>query len=116
MISLPLASVSAGTLERRAKPRIECNYPAVVRAYGSGGKKFEERVALTNLSAKGLYLQTHRSIALGSELIVLVSLSRVPRNGKPAGLIAMLGPVVRSEILSDGRCGVAIKLEKHRFL
>lgn len=112
MIHTPLTP----TLERRAKPRIECAYPAVVRRYVSGGKQFEEKATLTNLSAGGLYLQLKRAIDPGDELFVLVHLSNAPRNGTPIAAIAVRGPVVRSELQSDGQCGIAIKVEKNRFL
>jgi len=102
--------------ERRSKPRIECAYPAVVRGLEPSGKRFEESAVLANLSACGLYLRLNRPVEPGRELTVLIRLSNAPRDEAKLSSIATRGVVVRSELQPDGRCGLALKFERHHFL
>jgi len=106
----PLTAIY-NTLERRAKPRFECAYPAVVRGIDSAGARFEERATLANLSYGGLYLQMACRVDSKRPLFVMV---RFPNT--PPTLIALRGPIVRSESKPDGHYGLAIRLESHRFL
>jgi len=101
--------------ERRCKPRIPCSYPAIVQSRSTRNGKFIENATLVNLSATGLYLQVSRSLQTGDKLLVTISLT----NGLPGSDIPKLaaeGIVVRTEPLLEGNFGVAIKIERYRFL
>ena len=110
------ATRSNFTPERRAKPRIDCSFLAVVRGRDLRGKRFQAKAVLVNLSARGLYLQLDQPVVENQRVFVVMRLSDVAQVGVPIAQIAMSGLIVRSDPQSDGRCGLAIKLEKHRFI
>jgi hypothetical protein len=103
------------TPDRRVKPRIECDYPAIVEGYEPDGSKYNEQVTLANLSASGLFMLANRYIESGSKLTVTVLLSN-PSDDDEVPKLATNGIVVRTEPHLDGKCGVAIKFSNYRFL
>jgi hypothetical protein len=102
------------TSDRRAKPRIECDYPAIIEGYDVEGKKFNEHGKLTNLSARGLFILANRYIENGSKLSVTVLLSN-SLTDLDAPKLATNGIVVRIEPQIDGTCGIAVKFNHYRF-
>jgi hypothetical protein len=102
--------------ERRAKPRIQCGYPALVRGRETDGREFEARATLENLSAGGAYLRQQQFVTPGQPLTVLIRLSSASPEEVRVPSIATLGTVVRSKLQADGTCGLAIKFRHHRFL
>jgi hypothetical protein len=103
------------TPDRRIKPRIECDYPAIVEGYEKDGSKYNDQAKLANLSASGLYMLAHRFIENGTKLSVTVLLSN-HNDDKDAPRLATSGTVVRSEPKANGVCGVAVKFTHYRFL
>jgi hypothetical protein len=103
------------TLDRRVKPRIECDYPAIVEGYDADGTKFNDQAKLANLSASGLFLLANRFIENGSKLTVTVLLSNSMID-KEVPKLATNGIVVRTEPKMNGTCGVAVKFSNYRFL
>ena len=103
------------TQDRRIKPRIECDYPAIIEGHEDGGAKYSDRAKLENLSASGLFLMASRNIKNGSKLSVTVLLSS-SFNNEDAPRLATDGVVVRTVPIADGICGVAIKFNHYRFL
>ena len=104
-------------VERRAKPRVECSYPAILRGHSGGKDKFETRAILSNMSASGMFLRTKRYVQQGEILFVVVRLSTAPLNGHDeAHRLAASGKVVRIEPKADGTYGVALQLHQYRFL
>lgn len=101
--------------ERRAKPRIQVAFPALVRGKDSTGK-FEEDARIDNLSAIGLYMQMKREVALGSSLFVTLRFTTQPSFQIAAPILATRGTVVRTEVKNDGTCNLAVRLEHYRFL
>jgi hypothetical protein len=102
-------------LDRRRKPRTNCQYPATVQGQDEQGKKFEEPAKLANLSATGLYLWIHREVQQGPKIFVIVRLSNdLIKEATPC--IATNGIVTRTEPQPDGVWGVAIKFQGYRFL
>lgn len=101
--------------ERRAKPRIKVEFPALIRGRDATGK-FQEDALIRNLSVAGLYLHTKRTVALGSSLFVTLQLSTQAATQNSALYLATLGTVVRTEIEHDGTCNLAIKFDRYRFL
>jgi hypothetical protein len=103
------------TSDRRIKPRIICDYPAIIEGYESNGNKFNENGKLLNLSASGLFMRTNRSIENGSKLSVIILLTSTPSDFDTPK-IATNGIVVRTEPQMDGTCGIAIKFNNYKFL
>ena len=102
-------------VERRSKPRIKCAYPAIVRGCSLNGKKFEENAAVLNLSASGVYVLLNCFIQKDQELSVKIAF---PTGSLEMGTskLATTGIVVRTEALSEGVLGIAIKFQHYRFL
>ncbi len=105
----------SSTPEKRIKPRVSCDYPAIVAGYDQDGNKYSELAQLANLSASGLYMKANRMIENGSVLDVIILLAGAVIE-KDAPKIATNGTVVRTEPQSDGSCGIAIKFNRYRFL
>lgn len=103
------------TQDRRAKPRINCDYPAIVEGYDVDGSIYNDQAKLVNLSASGLFMLLNRDLVAGSKLSVTVHLcsSLVDANTPK---IATNGIVVRSEHQSNGTHGIAVKFYHYRFL
>ncbi len=101
--------------ERRNKPRINCDYPAIVQGRDPRGKRFEEETRLKNLSASGLYLLIHHPVEHGDRLSVIVCLSSTPIEDTTPKIVAS-GIVVRTEPQPDGAFGVAVKFHRYRFV
>ena len=102
--------------DRRVKPRIECNYPAVVRGADPNRKKHVQEVIACNMSLGGLYLQSEQLAEVGSQLLVVVKLSGEPAPSAEALSVAAHGVVVRTEAGRDGTHGMGIKFEHYRFI
>jgi len=103
------------TPDRRIKPRIECDYPAIVEGYNGDGAKYNDKAKLSNLSASGLFMLANRYIESGTKLSVTVLLSNsFEDNDSPR--LATNGIVVRTEVKPNGMCGVAIRFTQYRFL
>jgi hypothetical protein len=103
------------TPDRRIKPRIECDYPAIIEGYDNEGGKYNDHGKLANLSASGLYMLTNRVVENGSKLSVTVLLSNSYENND-APRLATTGIVVRTEPKTSGLYGVAVKFNHYRFL
>lgn len=102
-------------LERRRKPRIPCQYTAVVRGRDALGNKYDESARLANLSATGLYMLVKRPFECGETVFVVVRLHSDPIIQTPPG-IATNGVVMRIEPQKDGNYGIAMKFQHYRFL
>jgi hypothetical protein len=103
------------TPDRRIKPRVICDYPAIIKGYDGYGNKYKENAKLANLSASGLYMKANRTIENGSILSVTILLTSTLIE-KDTPKIATNGIVVRIEPQVDGTCGVAVKFNHYRFL
>lgn len=103
-------------VERRSRPRLSCSYPAALRGWLPGGKRYEARAVLSNLSASGMYLRTKHVLRLGELVFVIVRMATRPLDTAAVLRIAALGIVVRVETKVDGTYGVALQLRRYRFL
>ena len=102
------------TPDRRVKPRIDCDYPAIIKGYDVDGTKYSDHAKLANLSAGGLFMLANRLIENGSRLAVTVLLSNSLID-KDAPKLATNGIVVRTEPQTNGTCGIAVKFYQYRF-
>lgn len=107
-------------VDRRQKPRIDCDYPAIIRIHESQGEIIEADATLANISASGMYLRSRRFVSKGNQIFILVRLSKTAsKNVKLSSAIANIaarGQVVRVEPKPDGGYGIAVQLERHRFI
>jgi hypothetical protein len=103
-------------IERRASPRTDLPFLAVVRGVDAAGDRFLTETVIDNISGCGLYLRLPRPVEHGSKLLVIVQLSFPGARGVPGTRVALRGNIVRMEPQLDGRCGVAITFQHHRFL
>jgi hypothetical protein len=103
-------------IERRGKPRLSCSYPAALRGRLPGGKRYEARAVLSNLSASGMYLRTKHVLRIGEQIFMVVRMATRPLGTETALQIAAIGVVVRVEAKVDGTYGVALRLRRYRFL
>ncbi len=103
------------TTDRRVKPRISCDYPAIIEGIDTRGTKYNDHAKLSNLSGSGLFMITNRSIESGSKLSVIVLLSNVLVD-IDAPKLSTNGIVVRTEPQLNGTYGIAVKFFNYRFL
>ena len=100
-------------LDRRRTLRVDLPFPVTVRGTDATGDRFTLDTTLDNLSACGLYFCLPRPVAPGAKLFLVVRLTPGPEAGPS---VAMRGVIVRAELLADGRTGVAVSFDDHRFL
>jgi hypothetical protein len=103
------------TTDRRVKPRIDCDYPAIIEGYDRDGTKYNDHAKLANLSASGLFMLAQRNLKNGTKLSVTVLLSNMISE-VDAPKLSTNGIVVRTEPQNNGTCGIAIKFTNYRFL
>jgi hypothetical protein len=103
----------AHDFERRRKPRLKEPFPARVWGVDSGDLPFNVDCVIKNISSTGLYLSAPTLVDAGSEVRLVVHLLNGPSTGATASL---QGRILRSETQADGKHGLAIAIEKHRFL
>ncbi|HKX27186.1 MAG TPA: PilZ domain-containing protein [Blastocatellia bacterium] len=102
-------------LERRSKQRIKNPFPALVRGLTAGGKQFELRTVLDNLSAGGLYLRLPERIETGHRLSIMIQLSNGLTGGRPGLRVLVHGEVLRVEPQPGGIYGLAVAFKRHRM-
>jgi PilZ domain len=103
-------------VERRARQRMAIPYPARVRGINDQGQQFREDTILDNISMGGMYLQLSQCLVPGSQVTVAVRLSINPSGEEPAPRLAAHGEVLRAEVQSNGRCGIAVQFKSRRIL
>ena len=99
--------------DRRGKPRLSEPFPARIWGVDSGDLPFNVDCVLDNISSTGLYLRMARPVDVGNEVRLIVHLLNGPTTGATA---SVQGRILRSELQADGKHGLAIAIEKHRFL
>lgn len=102
--------------ERRSKPRVRVDCPALVRRRNGTNAKIEEDAIVENASACGLYLHLSHSIEPGSRLLVLFSLACHSSDKANVPRVAVRGVVVRTEPQGEDTVGLGIKIERYRLI
>lgn len=102
-------------VEQRAKPRITCAYPAIVRGVAHSGTRFQDVMQLCDLSTLGMYLKSARALPVGQTLFLVFWFSSHPKPAQASALAAR-GTVVRTEVRADGSHGIALHLLRYRFI
>jgi PilZ domain-containing protein len=101
------------TRERRVKPRLNEPFPVRIWGVDSGDLPFNVDCVLDNISSTGVYLRMPRPVTVGSEVRMIVHLLSGPTTGATASL---QGRILRAESQPDGRHGLAVSIERHKFL
>ena len=105
------------TTERRSKPRVDVEFPAVVRGVDAQGRRFEEQTTVCNLSAGGLYLRLREQVELDSRLFIYFRFTGIWESQKmPALAVAAHGVVRRIEEQPGGSAGVGVLFQHYRLL
>jgi len=95
--------------ERRGKPRVEEPFQATMYGVDSAGLPFNADCVLDNLSCWGLYLRILQPMSCGSEVQLLVQISK-------GAALALKGRVLRDEPQPDSKHGLAIAIDGYDFL
>jgi hypothetical protein len=103
------------TLDRRVKPRIKCDFLAVVEDPNINGTNYQDHGKLVNLSASGLFMLVNRDIEMGQNFFVTIHLVN-SLNNTDSPRLATNGIVVRTEPRTADICGIAIKFQDYRFV
>jgi len=108
-----LKALDAGVAERRVKPRIVQPFPTKVRGKDSTGEIFEIDCAVDNISSSGVYLRLPVQVESGAQLELVTKFE----NGHGTGATARLAcQVLRNEPHANGLYGLAMAIEKYKFL
>lgn len=108
-----VADSTAVTEERRRKARIYKPFPARIWGIDSGNLPFNVDCVVDNLSGNGVHLGVWQELKPGTEVKMTVHLVSGSAMGATA---ALSGRVLRDELQPDGRHGVAVAIETHKFL
>ena len=112
---MEIHSVIAPFLERRIKPRMECDYPVIIQGREIGGTKFKEKGRVINLSRNGMFVLLDEAIPDCVEVSVQIILFTGCEEFQSSKL-ATTGTVVRRENIYDEAFGIAIKFQRFRIL
>jgi hypothetical protein len=102
-------------LERRAKPRIICDYPALIKSQDAHKKIITGEARVINLSSGGIYLLIASPVLADAEVHVKIAF---PTGSLVWGTsnLATTGVVLRCEPQVNGTFGIAIKFHGYKFL
>ena len=103
-------------VDRRGKERVYTPFQATVRGLDANGTSFYSKTVVDNLSASGLYLRLTHCPKPGAKLFVSVQFANAQVNDLPAGRLEIRGEVLRVEPKPGGVCGLAIVIERNRFV
>ncbi len=102
--------------DRRTKPRLDCSYPALLRQRLVGGNTIESLATISNISASGMYLRTQHYVPRGQTLFIMARLSNQTSEKAEVPSLAATARVVRVEPKPDGSYGLAICMQRYRFI
>lgn len=99
--------------ERRAKPRLREEFRGTVERVDGNGQALQQDCLIQNISASGLYLRGDEKFVQDDQIKVVVELFI---EGQTGSTVETLGRVVRIESQPDGKHGMAVEINRHRFL
>ena len=101
--------------EKRAKPRINCDYPAIVRGLDARGNESIQNARVINLSTGGIFIVAQQPIQNNAEVHVRIALG-TGSQALGTSRLATPGNVIRNEPQADGAVGLAIQFQGYSFL
>lgn len=102
--------------ERRVKPRLACNFPAVIRAHTRDSTLSQIKATVINISASGMYLSTQRHIQRGAIIFLITRFSNFKQGKNTVPVIAAVAEVVRVTTKPNGEYGLGLRIRRFRFL
>ena len=102
--------------DRRAKERIYVPFPATVHWLNDEGQVTTVETVLDNLSSDGLYMRMLEYIAKGTRLSIEIALTEPYFENRKASHLQVEGIALRTERKPGGVLGVAVALDRVRFL
>lgn len=102
--------------DRRIKPRIICDYPAIVKGYSRNGIRFEESARVVNMSASGIYVILNYPIENDTEISIRIALPTQGLSTPNTSRLSATGIVVRTENHSLKEYGIGVQFRHYRFL
>ena len=95
---------------RRANPRSECNYSAIVNGHDVMGEVFAEKARIVNISANGAFMYMYRPIMVSTKIKLAI---KVPAGSPPtdSDSLSTAATVVRCNMYPSGACGVAVRFK-----
>jgi hypothetical protein len=110
-MSLPSGETFTGK-EHRGSRRFPLNLS--VTLVRSGRREIDQRAETRNLSSTGVYFVAPAGIGIGSHLRFVIMLPEL--SSAPPIHVLCKGIVVREEVQSQGKIGVAATIERHEFV
>lgn len=102
--------------ERRGKPRIFTPFPSVVEGVDEQGEGFKYKTVLDNVSASGAYLRLTRPLEIGTEMLILITVSTSVVGLSPGLLVKISSRVLRVEPKIGGAYGLGVTFTRRRIL
>ena len=100
----------------RAKPRIQCSYPATIKILDGRANNYEAKARVINLSSSGVLLITKLAIRNNDEVQVKVAFATgALEYDNPSRLVAQ-ATVIRNDLQSDGAVGIAVKFQEYKYI
>ncbi len=100
--------------EQRTKPRVNCDYTAILHGLNAQGQKFTQNARVINLSSSGVLLVAKRSFQKNAEIHLKIPLSDFPM-ATETSMLAAHGNIIRNELQPDGSIGIAIQFQANLF-
>ncbi len=102
--------------EHRERLRLDLPFPAIVRGVDAMGDRFQEEVVLDSFSPHDLSLRLWRPVRHGTRLFICIRFGLGSGMQGRGARVALHGMVRRTEGQPDGRCGITVAFDRHRFL
>ena len=95
--------------ERRTHTRRQVPFPVTAKGRDVTGVMFECAAMLHDIGEGGGYMRLTRCVDVGTELVVRISLSRIPQDSSAGAQVSACGKVLRVEPRPLGTCDVAVR-------
>jgi len=101
-------------VNRRREWRFELPLPARIEGKLPGGRKFEEKTTIKNISSSGVYFCLDSGVVIGSKLNLVIDVPKELSGGKKRLKLCLGGLTVRLEEMDikEKKQGVALRFEK----
>ena len=101
-------------VNRRREWRFELPLPARIEGKLPGGRKFEEKTTIKNISSTGVYFCLDSGVVIGSKLNLVIDVPKELSGGRKKLKLCIGGLTVRLEEMDirEKKQGVALRFEK----
>ena len=107
--AMPGSTLPASTIdESRDEPRIYGPFPAKVKGFGPGGKRFVIDTVIENLSARDCCVCLIERVEPGERLFIAARIDKA--------VVALHGKVLHIFLRADGMWGAFVTFTRYRFV